>query len=147
MDPATIAAAAVTLLSPYVKDAGSELVKTVGEVALEKAKGLLTWLKDRFAGDPVAVKDLSRFEGDPDRFEAGLQSTIEEKAHADPAFAAELKRRIDEVGPEITVFQKIKDGKTVVGVDADAIHSGKTAVTQEADGVDNLTGVRAKTIG
>jgi hypothetical protein len=146
MDPATIAAATLTILSPYVKDAGRELVKTVGEVALEKAKGLLGWLKDRFAGDPVAAKDLSRFEGDPEKFEPGLKSTIEEKAQADPAFAAELKRRIDEFGPQIVVFQRIKDSKNVAGLDADTIHSGKITVTQDAERVDNLTGVRAKKI-
>src|SRR4051812_20537263 len=113
MDPATIAAAAITILSPYVKDAGKELIKTVGEVTLEKAKGLFVWLKERFAGDPVAAKDLSRFEADPDKFEPFLQATIEEKAQADPAFGVELKKRIDEIGPQIMVFQRIKDGKNV----------------------------------
>ncbi len=83
MDPATITAAVITVLAPYVKDAGRELVKTVGEISVEKAKGLLEWLKDRFTGDPAALKDLSRFETDPDKFEAGLQSTIEEKAQAE----------------------------------------------------------------
>jgi len=126
MDPATIAAAVLTILSPYVK------VKTVGEVALEKSKALLGWLKDRFADDPVAAKDLSRFESDPDKFESGLKSTLEEKAQSDPDFAAELKRRVDEIGPEVAVFQRIKDGKNVVRVDADTIRSGKTGVTQEA---------------
>jgi hypothetical protein len=147
MDPATIATAAVTVLSPYIKDVGHELVKTVGELAVDKAKGLLAWLKERFVGDPTAMKDLSRFETDPDRFEAGLQSTIKEKAEAEPDFAVQLKKRIDEIGPQITVFQRIKDGKNVIGVDAEVIHSGKTTVTQEADKVDNMTGVRVKTIG
>jgi hypothetical protein len=62
--PATIAAAALTILAPYVKGASRELVKTVGEVALEQAKRLRRWLKDRFPGDPVAAKDLSRFVGE-----------------------------------------------------------------------------------
>ena len=147
MDPATIATAAITVLAPYVKDAARELVKTVGELAVEKAKGLLSWLKERLAGDPAAAKDLSRFETDPDKFEAGLQSTLEEKAQAEPDFAAELKKRIDEIGPQITVFQRIKDGKNVIGVDAEAIHSGKTIVTQEADKVESMTGIRVKRIG
>jgi hypothetical protein len=147
MDPATIATAAITILAPYVKEVGSELVKSVGELGVEKAKGLLGWLKDRLAGDPAASKDLSRFEKDPEKFEAGLQSTIEEKTQADPDFAAELKKRIDEIGPQITVFQRIKDGKNVIGVEADAILSGRTLVTQEADKVDSITAVRAKLIG
>jgi hypothetical protein len=147
MDPVTIATAALTVLAPYVKNAGRELVKTVGEVALDQAKGLLGWLKGHFAGDPVATKDLSRFEADPDKFESGLQSTIEEKAQADPAFAAELKKRLDEIGPQIVVFQRIKEGKLAVGVEADNIHSGKVSVTQENEHVDESIGVWTKTVG
>jgi len=147
MDPVTLATAALTILTPFAKDAGKELVKTVGEIGFEKAKGLFVWLKQRFAGDPSASKDLSRFETDPDRFEPSLETTIKEKVEQDPEFAAELKKRIDEIGPMITVFQDIKNVKKVVGVDAGEIHSGKVGVTQKADGGEDLTGVRAKKIG
>jgi hypothetical protein len=119
MDPATLATAALTILTPLAKDVGKELVKTVDEVATGKAKDLFAWLKKRFADDPVAAKDLSRFEAEPERFEPSLESTIKEKAEQDPEFAAELKKRIDEIGPQITVFQEIKRGKNVIGVDAD----------------------------
>lgn len=147
MDPATLATAALTILTPFAKDAGKELVKTVGEIGVEKAKGLLTWLKQRFSSDPSASKDLSRFEIDPDKFEASLETTIKEKVEEDHDFAAELKRRVDEIGPMITVFQDIKKGKKVTGLDADEIHAGKVAVTQRADDVEDLTGVRVKKIG
>ena len=147
MEPATIATSVITILSPYLKDVGAELLKTVGAVGVENAKSLFGWLKERFTGDPVATKDLSRFETDPEKFESGLQSTIEEKVRTDPGFAAELQKRIEEIGPQISVFQRIKDGKNVIGVDADAIRSGQTNVAQTADKVENLTGVRAKTIG
>jgi hypothetical protein len=72
MDPVTLATAALTILTPFAKDVGKDLVKTVGEVAAGKAKDLFAWLKQRFAGDPVAAKDLSRFEAEPDRFEPSL---------------------------------------------------------------------------
>jgi hypothetical protein len=147
MDPATLAAAALTILVPFAKDAGKELVKTVGEVGVGKAKELAAWLKQCFAGDPVAAKDLSRFEAEPDKFEAGLESTIKEKAGEDPAFAAELKRRLDEIGPMIVVFQDIKKGKNIKGVDADEIRSGRVAVTQRADDVEGMTGVVVKKLG
>jgi hypothetical protein len=128
MDPATLATAALTILSPFAKDAGKELVKTVGEIGFERSKGLFSWLKQKFSGDPSASKDFSRFEEDPE-------------------FAAELQKRIDEIGPMITVFQEIKKGKDVIGVEADEIHSGKVGVTQEADDVEGMTGVRVKKIG
>ncbi len=147
MDPVTLATAALTILSPYAKDAGKELVKTVGEIGFEKAKGLFTWLKQKFSGDPSASKDFSRFERDPDTFEPGLKATIKEKVEQDSDFAAELQKRIDEIGPVITAFQEIKKGKNVIGVDADEIHSGKVGVTQKADDVEGMTAVRVKKIG
>lgn len=147
MDPVTIATAALTILTPYVKDAGRELVKTVGEIALDKAKGLMGWLKERFAGDPVAAKDLSRFEADPNTFEPSLRATISEKAQTDPAFGAELKKRIDDIGPLITVFQRIKEGKNVTAVEAKKIGSGTVTATQEIDKGENIKGVQADEIG
>jgi hypothetical protein len=147
MDPATIATAALTILGPFIKDAGEDLVKTVGQVALGKAKELFQWLKDRFSSDAVAAKDLSRFQSDPDTFEAGLHSTIQEKAEQDPEFAAELTRRLDDLGPIITVFQDIKKGKNVVGVSADRIHGGKIVVTQKAEEVDGMIGTQTKDFG
>ena len=108
---------------------------------------MFAWLKQRFAGDPVASKDLSRFEAEPDKFEPSLESTIKEKAEQDPEFAAELKKRIDEIGPQITVFQEIKKGKNVIGVDADKIRSGAVGVTQKAEEVEGMTGVRVKELG
>ena len=147
MDPLTLATAALTILSPYAKDTGKELVKTIGEIGFEKAKGLFTWLKQKFSGDPSASKDFSRFEADPDTFEPSLKATIKEKVEQDPDFAVELQKRIDEMGPMITVFQEIKKGKNVIGVDADEIHSGKVGVTQKADDVEGMTAVRVKKIG
>lgn len=147
MDPVTIAASVVSILAPFAKDAGKELIKTVGEIGVNKAKDLLAWLKQKFEGDPSAAKDLSRFEADPDRFESGLKATIEDKSQQDPAFAAELKRRIDDIGPMITVFQKIKEGKDVVGIEADTVNSGKLGVTQEAEKIEKAVGVRVKTVG
>jgi hypothetical protein len=146
MDPATIAAATVTILTPYVKDAGRELVKTVGQVALDKAKGLLGWLREKFEGDSSASKDLSRFETSPEKFEASLQATLEEKAQ-DPTFAAELKKRIDEIGPQIVVFQRIKEGKNITAIDAETINSGNITATQEGEKIENGTVLRVKTIG
>jgi hypothetical protein len=147
MDPATLATTALTILVPFAKDAGKDLVKAVGQIGVDKAKELAAWLKGRFAGDPVAAKDLSRFEGDPDKFEAGLESTIKEKAEQDPAFATELKNRLDAIGPTIAVFQEIKKGRNIKGLTAGEIRSGRVSVTQKADDVDGMTAVDVKTVG
>jgi hypothetical protein len=141
MDPVTIGTAVVTILAPYAADAGKELVKTAGEVGLEKAKGLMTWLKRQFAGDPVATSDLSRFEKDPKTFGPSLEATIEKKADADPAFAAEVTDRVKSVAPNITIVQRLKKGTDVTAVEGN-IKSGTVSTTQEIDEGSRITGFK-----
>lgn len=147
MDPLTIGAAVVTILAPYAKDAGTELVKTAGEAGVQKTKDLLHWLKARFAGDPVATSDITRFEKDPTGFASGLKETIDKKAGEDAAFAAEVSRRVKDVAPALTIIQRGDYVKGRVGVDADAINSGSVSVLQESKTSVDETAVRVKTIG
>jgi hypothetical protein len=147
MDPATIATSMVTILGPYVSKAGEAFAKKVGEVAVDKAEKMLGWLKQKFAGDPSATKDLTRFEQDPKAFESGLKAAIQEKAEADPAFAQEAAQRVADIGPVISVFQDIAEGRIVIGVDAEQIKRGNITVDQKVGKADETTAVRAKTIG
>lgn len=147
MDPATVAASVVSILAPYFADAGKEVLKAGGEAGLQKVKTLLGWLKQRFADDPSAAKDLARFEQNPQAFTPSLQATIEERLRDDPAFAAEIRERIAELGPVISVVQRFREFNNVTAVDVDAIRSGQVSVRQEGDTATNSGGVRAKTIG
>lgn len=145
MDPVTIGSAVVTILSPFVADAGKELVKTVGEVGVDKAKGLLAWLKQQFAGDPVAASDLSRFEQDPTVFAPSLQTTIEKKVADDPAFSSAIADRVKELGPIITIIQEFNDARDLTGVEG-AVRSGNVSVTQKGTTASNVIGIKG-TIG
>jgi hypothetical protein len=143
MDPATIAASVLTVLTPYLRDAGKEVLKTAGEVALGKAKDLLKYVRERLSGDPVAAKDLSRYESNPETFEPVLKSALEEKMQADPAFALDLRARVDDLRSDLQVFQQIKEGRDIVGIDADLM-PGTANVRQEADKVQGMTGIRIR---
>jgi hypothetical protein len=145
MDPVTIGTAVVTILSPYVADAGKELVKAAGEVGLEKARGLMTWLKQQFATDSVASSDLSRFEQNPKVFAPSLQATIEKKATDDPAFSAAIADRVAELGPIITIIQEFNDARDLTGVEG-AVRSGQVSVTQKGSAASNVIGIKG-TIG
>ncbi|HEY3836838.1 MAG TPA: hypothetical protein VGL72_09715 [Bryobacteraceae bacterium] len=141
MDPATIALSVMTILGPYVSQVGEALTKTVGEVAVDKASKLLGWLKKKFEGDPAATKDLTRFEKDPKSYEVALKSTIQEKAEADPGFAQEAETRIAEIGPTITVFQDIAEGRLIIGAEGD-VKAGRVSVNQKVQKADEITGVK-----
>jgi hypothetical protein len=147
MDPATIAASVITLLTPYVADAGKELVKTAGEVGVGKVKTLLSWLKQQFADDPAATKDLTRFEKSPEAFTPALQASIEEKVRDNPAFAAGIEQHVKDAAPIISIIQTFTSGKNILGADVDAVRTGNVSLTQKGDTVDGMTGLRSKTIG
>ena len=146
MDPAMIGTAVVALLTPYVKDAGVELVKTAGEAGVAKVKDLMQWLKTKFAGDPVAASDLTRFEKNPETFGPALQSTIAAKAQDDPAFANDIADRVKDIGPIINIVQNYDEATNVVGVKADRIANGKITVTQSGKHAQNTTGIDVKVI-
>jgi hypothetical protein len=139
MDPATIAGSVITILSPYVSQVGEALTKTVGQVAVDKASTLLGWLKQKLEGDPVAAADLTRFQEDPKSYEAALKGTIRKKAEADPNFAQEAEKRVADIGPTISVFQDIVDGKVIVGGEGD-VKSGRVEVNQKVEKADAVTG-------
>jgi len=141
MDPAMIAGSVITILSPYVSQMGEALTKTVGEVAVDQASKLLGWLKQKFAGDPVAEADLTRFQEDPKSYEGALKGTIRKKAGEDPGFAQEAEKRIADLGPTLSVFQDIVDGKVIVGVEGN-INSGQVAVSQKVQKADSVTAVK-----
>jgi hypothetical protein len=147
MDPLTIGASVVTILTPYVADAGKEFVKTAGEAGLQKTKELMQWLKAKFAGDPVATTDLSRFEKDPEKYASGLQETIETKAKEDPGFSAEINQRVQELGPIITVIQQFDKARNLTGVEADQVRSGQVNVTQGGKDADGVKGFVGKIVG
>jgi hypothetical protein len=140
MDPLSIGAAVVTLLTPYVADAGKEFVTAVGEAGLEKTKELLHWLKAKFAGDPVAAKDLSRFEKNPAGYATPLQETIDAKVKEDPAFSAEVARRMNDLGPFVTIVITAKNLQNVRGVRGN-VAAGTVAVTIGGDVANDVIGI------
>lgn len=141
MDPVTIGAAVVSILTPYVADAGKEMVKSVGEAGVEKTKELMKWLKGKFAADPVASTDLSRFEKDPAGYAKPLQDTIETHVKKDPAFSAEITKRMNDLQPYVKIIQEFEDARGVTGVEGN-VNSGQVDLTQKGRKGKDIVGVK-----
>ena len=146
MDPVTIGAAVVTILTPYFKDAGTEMVKAAGEAGVEKVKGLVQWLKGKFAGDPVATADLTRFEKNPDTFGEVLKTTIATKAQEDSAFATEAEEKVKDLGPIFNIVQEFDEANDNIGVNAENVERGTFNVTQKGKTGNRNTGAVIKNI-
>jgi hypothetical protein len=92
MDPATMAAATVTALSPYLIEAAKGTAGRVGEAAYEGGAKLLEFLRRKLTGGD-GQKALSRFERDPvdaDN-EAALRVVLKELLQRGAAFQDQLE--------------------------------------------------------
>jgi hypothetical protein len=100
IDPATLAAAVVTLLSPYLVEAAKAGAKKIGEATVGGAGKLYQTLKTRLTG-PVEEKALAKLEAAPEKpdAQAALRLFLEERLAADPDLRAELARLVEEVRP------------------------------------------------
>jgi hypothetical protein len=90
----------VAILAPYFAEAGKTAAVKAGDAAVDGIRALASMIRRKFEddGDDYAKETLSRLENKPDDQgrQAALQGVIAEKAEADPAFAAEVERLVQE---------------------------------------------------
>lgn len=91
MDPVTLAAQAVAVLSPYLVEAGKKVAGNVGEAAWKQAVTLYQSIKTRLAGHPAseALEDLAQAPEDED-IQATLRVALKKLLEKDTTFAREL---------------------------------------------------------
>ena len=88
MDPATLAAAALTLLAPYLAKAGETMAEKIGESLPENARKLWAATSAKFRGKPAAeeaVKDLAQNPVDEDN-QAAFRKELKKALTEDPEF-------------------------------------------------------------
>ena len=128
----TVAASAITILTPYLAKAGESFAAKAGEKLLEKAGALYQSIKDKFKGDHDAELTLTQVEAKPDskaRMSA-LEEVLTEKMKVDPNFAATVNRLIEEAkaadGRKVIAF-----GERNIAVGGDV--SGSTFITGDSN--------------
>ncbi len=92
MDPVSIAAAAVTVLSPYLAKAGEKIASAAGDAAWKQAGALYDKLKQKFVGQPVAqaaLEDLAKDPADADT-QAALRKELKKLLAEDGDLLREL---------------------------------------------------------
>lgn len=138
MDPITLGAAAVTLLGPYLAQAGGSFAEKVGEKLAEKVGGIFQAIKQKFTGDSYAEQTLTRFseqtEAQPRK--SALQGVLVEKMQEDPEFLKLLQNMIEEA-KEAEGGQIITQGSRNIVVGGDA--SGNTMITGDNNSVNKPT--------
>jgi hypothetical protein len=93
MEPATLAAAAVALLSPYLVEGAKEFAQKVGGAAFAGVETLCGLVREKLAG-PVAALEAAPADEDE---RALLRIQLKKALAADPDFAARLRALVDDV--------------------------------------------------
>jgi hypothetical protein len=95
MDPATMGALAIGLLTPYLRQAGTQAAQKLGQDAASEVEKLLALVRKKFAADQdsYASETLARLEAQPstESRQRALADVLAEKAAADPGFRTQLE--------------------------------------------------------
>jgi hypothetical protein len=117
MEPVTIAAATIALLSPYTKKSAEAFAGEAGKAIYAKTTDLVAWIKKKLT--PEGTSTFSRFEKDPDRYAPFLEDVLKEQLEKDPEFTKELEKitsAIKAAGPSVSVVIKMKEAEDVTGI-------------------------------
>jgi hypothetical protein len=145
MDPLTLAAGAIALLSPYLAKAGAEFAGEAGKAAWQLASRLLGRIRLAVQGSPPERQALEQFAAGASGSAAPAQAMLQGVLQADPQLAedvSQLLREVKQLGPAVVVVQRIKEAEDAVGVEARRLRAGSVEVTQEIEKGKNITGVR-----
>jgi hypothetical protein len=97
MDPITLAAGAVTVLSPYLVKMGEKAAEEVGKKLPEAAGKVWNAIMTKFKDKPVAEEAVKDFVAKPDDDDnrAAFRKELRKLLEAEPVFAAELARLLE----------------------------------------------------
>ena len=106
-----LASSAVALLTPYLKDAGTEAAKSLGKESANAALKLLGWLRGKLTGH--ARETLTDFEDTPDNQlnQDALRIELAKLLEKQPALIRDLQELLPSVPVrEVTMTQVVGAG-------------------------------------
>ncbi len=146
MDPTTLVTNVMTVLIPYVTKGAEEFARLLGEATYNKAKNLFDILRTHLSGDKEASYSFDCFQEKPKRYQPVVEDILKEKLAQDHAFAADLEDILKEMGPELSIVQRMQVGEKITGLEADEMAGGTATITQEIDQATDVVGARIKRI-
>jgi hypothetical protein len=149
MDSAMIdlATKVIAVLLPFVSKSAEEFATQVGDAAYDKAKALLSTIKQKWSRDKEATETLACFEEKPERYKAVVEDILQEKLAEDHDFAAHIARLLQDMGPTLEVIQQMEEGKNITGLKAREMIRGKARVAQDITKAEGVIGAEFDTIG
>ncbi len=131
MDPVTIAASAVAILTPYLAKAGEEVSKKAVGAAWEKVSEIYQAVKGRLSQekDDYPKEVLKRFEKEPEKRKQAMQETLADVLEKDPDFSGKLLKMLkdaDKAGAGTTFNTNIFGGEVGEIINIGSVQQGLT---------------------
>ena len=143
----TLAAAAISLLAPYLAKGAEQFAGEAGKGAADAVRAIAERLQRWWSKEPVAAAAVQSLPADPAKYAPILAGLLSSDLQHDPSFASELRALVDDAGPHVTVIQHMTVAIGVTGADVDELLRGSVHVEQVMDEARDVTGFRAKAIG
>jgi hypothetical protein len=147
MDPATLATAAVTALTPYLAKAGEQFAKEAGKQGFAIGEAILKALWGRWRGKQEAETRLDRFIQDPEAGREGLTMALVAEVASDKTFAEALQTLLQGGSPAVFVDQTAGDVKELTGAEINEMIRGRLTVHQNVEKGDKITGAKIEKLG
>src|SRR4051794_23811940 len=142
-----LAAAAISIVAPYLVKGAEAFAQEAGEQAAGAAKALVGRLRTWWTGEPVAQSVAENLSSDPKKYSPILGGLLASELDKDEALAADVKGLVDDVGPAVTVVQRIEVADGVTGADIEQLVRGSVHVEQEMKHAHDVTGYKGGSIG
>jgi hypothetical protein len=110
-------------------------------------EGLASLLQKWWRGDPVATAAVENFSKDPKRYGNSLSGLLASDLVHDKSLAAELRKLLDNLGPQVEVIQKMEIARGVTGADIRSLVRGTVRVEQDFKSAKDSTGVKIDKVG
>jgi hypothetical protein len=110
---ATLVTNVIIVLAPFVSKSADEFAGRVGGAAYEKAKAILSTLKQKWSKDEDATTTLALFEKKPERYQRALEDILGENLSQDEDLKAKLTHILEDMGPTIEVLIQMDEAENV----------------------------------
>ena len=147
MDPITLAGTVISIIGPYIMKGADAFVNEVGQSACDAAQSLLDRIKKKFGDDDEATGAIENYEAKPQRYEPVVEDILQTKLGEDEAFANDIASIVENMGPVLSIVQKMDVGQNVTGLSAKEMRSGQATVQQEIKQGTNIVGASFEKLG
>jgi hypothetical protein len=96
-----VAASSVSILVPYLVEAGKAVAKKAGEATWAKVESIYDTIRRKFQGDPISEEALNDLVTNPmnEDNQAVLRKTLRKAMEADKDFLSELTKLVTDARP------------------------------------------------